>query len=99
VEKYHDFLKTEPVMGGSYFNVDITYGLRDRSWIGELDWAIVNAEKHFIYPVVNSILDDKDLIRDPSILFDMPSDSGAVVPEKRFDDFVQTIRKTITFPT
>jgi hypothetical protein len=62
VEKYKDFLKSEPVMGGSYFNVDITYGLRDRSWIGELDWTIVNAERHFIYPVVLDILSDPDLV-------------------------------------
>ena len=25
IEKYHTFIKTEPVIGGSYFNVDITY--------------------------------------------------------------------------
>jgi len=66
-----DFLNTEPVMGGSYFNVDITYGLRDRSWVGELDWTIADARRHFIYPALRDILADENLIKDPTILFDM----------------------------
>ena len=58
----------------------------------------MSAERHFIYPVVNDILGSHDLIRDPRIIFDYDAGSGSVIGEKHFDDFVQTIRKTIGFP-
>jgi len=70
---YHDMLKfDDQIIGGSYFNADVTNGLQDRSQIGELDWTALDPDKHFIYPAMKNLFADPSGSTDAYLYFDLP---------------------------
>ncbi|MBP8016366.1 hypothetical protein KAZ01_00005, partial [Candidatus Gracilibacteria bacterium] len=72
LNQLHNLLLDPSIIGGIYFNADVTKGLTDRSQIGELDWTAIDSEKNFVYPAILDIFNDYKIIKDPSIYFEIP---------------------------
>ncbi len=72
IKQYHNLLLSPQIIWWIYFNADVTYWLRDRSKIWELDWTAIDTDKNFVYPAILEILFDPKNIKNPAIYFDIP---------------------------
>lgn len=88
------------VLGGSYFNADVTYWLADRTEIGELDWMAIDPDKNFAYPALIDILNDNRNKMDPTLYFDLPLDSifsKVNVKDEEIKELHQFVSKLVNY--